>query len=66
MMYGDDSDEEEDILGPIIDEFSIKADVNLQNFVIQPPQTAIKAAQMAKQAAKKKGQAHAAAVAAEK
>jgi len=29
MMYGDDSDEEEDILGPIIDEFSIKADVNL-------------------------------------
>ena len=44
MMYGDDSDEEEDILAPIIDEFSIKADVNLQDFVIQPPQTAIKAA----------------------
>ena len=37
-MYGDDSDEElevEDILGPIIEEFSIKADVNLNNFNLQ-------------------------------
>lgn len=35
-MYGDDSDEAEveDILGPIIDEFSIKDDVNIQNFKI--------------------------------
>lgn len=33
-MYGDDSEEldQEDILGPIIDEFSIKEDVNLKNF----------------------------------
>ena len=38
-MYGESSDEEEttmadsvDILKPIIEEFSIKSDVNLQNF----------------------------------
>ena len=32
-MYGDDSDQEpEDILGPIIEEFSIKEDVNLKSF----------------------------------
>ena len=42
-MYGDDSDdpEIEDILGPIIDEFSIKDDVNIKNFeVAQPPKSA--------------------------
>lgn len=36
-MYGDDSDENDsdDILGPIIDEFSIKEDVNVQNFMVE-------------------------------
>ena len=34
-MYGDDSDPEmEDILGPIIDEFSIKKDVNLKKLEV--------------------------------
>ena len=38
-MYGDDSDENDsdDILGPIIDEFSIKEDVNVQNFMVEQP-----------------------------
>jgi len=43
-MYGDDSDEQEmeDILGPIIEEFSIKDDVNIKNFVVgQPPKNSI-------------------------
>ena len=44
-MYGDDSDGEpdaEDILGPIIEEFSIKEDVNIKNFEViqQPPKSA--------------------------
>jgi len=36
-MYGDDSDDNDsdDILGPIIDEFSIKEDVNVQNFMVE-------------------------------
>lgn len=35
-MYGDDSDDPdmEDILGPIIEEFSIKEDVNIKGFEI--------------------------------
>ena len=35
-MYGDDSDDPdmEDILGPIIEEFSIKDDVNIKSFEI--------------------------------
>ena len=38
-MYGEDSDPEmEDILGPIIDEFSIKKDVNLKKIEIVAPQ----------------------------
>ena len=43
-MYGDDSDdpEQDDILGPIIDEFSIKEDVNLKNFEIVPPLSSIR------------------------
>ena len=41
-MYGDDSDDPdmEDILGPIIDEFSIKEDVNLKNISLDQPMTA--------------------------
>ena len=36
-MYGDDYENEaEDILGSIIEEFSIKEDVNLKNFKIMP------------------------------
>jgi hypothetical protein len=41
-MYGDDSENDaEDILGPIIEEFSIKEDVNLKNFkIVQASNTA--------------------------
>ena len=40
-MYGDDSDDPdmEDILGPIIEEFSIKDDVNIKGFEVGQPVT---------------------------
>ena len=56
-MYGEDSDPEmEDILGPIIDEFSIKKDVNLKKIEVVVPQQASKAKKKANVGAQAAGQ----------
>ena len=54
-MYGDDSDDPdmEDILGPIIEEFSIKDDVNIKGFEVGQPVTKSTTVQQTK---KQKGQ----------
>ena len=50
-MYGDDSDDPdmEDILGPIIEEFSIKDDVNIKGFEMGQPAAKTNAQQSKKQ-----------------